>query len=310
MLNLINEVSDSGERRFGPGYFDLVIVDEAHRSIFNKYKAIFDYFDALLVGLTATPKNEIDRNTYRVFNLEEGNPTDAYDLEQAKADGYLVGPFTINVPLKFPQRGIRYDDLPDEEKAQWDDLEWDEEDGAPDEVGADEVNRFLFNDDTIDKMLQTVMTYGYRVQGGDRLGKTIVFARNQRARRVHRRAVRQALPRARRRVRPGHQLQDPRRGSAHRPVPAQGLRRCDMAVSVDMLDTGIDMPGGRQPGLRQAGPLQDQVLADDRPRHPPVQGPVRPRPGQAAVPGLRPGPQRRVLQRRHPARPRDARSSR
>ena len=134
MLNLINKVSDQGQRKFGPGYFDLVIIDEAHRSIFNKYKAIFDYFDALLVGLTATPKNEIDRNTYRVFNLEEGNPTDAYSLDEAMADGYLVGPFTINVPLKIPQLGIKYDDLSDEEKEKWDEVEWDDDDGTPTEV--------------------------------------------------------------------------------------------------------------------------------------------------------------------------------
>ena len=241
ILNLINEVSDSGERRFGPGYFDLVIVDEAHRSIFNKYKAIFDYFDALLVGLTATPKNEIDRNTYRVFNLEEGNPTDAYDLEQAKADGYLVGPFTINVPLKFPQRGIRYDDLPDDEKSQWDELDWDEEDGAPDEVGADEVNRFLFNDDTIDKMLQTVMTYGYRVQGNDVLGKTIVFARNQR----HAEFIVERFNK----LYPEHGGEFARVIS-YKTRGAEALidqfRLKDsplrMAVSVDMLDTGIDIP--------------------------------------------------------------------
>jgi type I restriction enzyme, R subunit len=241
ILNLINEVSDSGERRFGPGYFDLVIVDEAHRSIFNKYKAIFDYFDALLVGLTATPKNEIDRNTYRVFNLEDGNPTDAYDLEQAKADGYLVGPFTINVPLRFPQRGIRYDDLSDEEKAQWDDLDWDEEDGTPDEVSADEVNRFLFNEDTIDKMLQTVMTYGYKVQGNDVLGKTIVFARNQR----HADFIVERFNK----LYPQHGGEFARVIS-HKTRGAEALidqfRLTDsplrMAVSVDMLDTGIDIP--------------------------------------------------------------------
>jgi type I restriction enzyme R subunit len=241
ILNLINEVSDSGERRFGPGYFDLVIVDEAHRSIFNKYKAIFDYFDALLVGLTATPKNEIDRNTYRVFNLEEGNPTDAYDLEQAKADGYLVGPLTINVPLRIPQRGIRYDDLSDEEKAQWDDLDWDEEDGTPDEVSADEVNRFLFNEDTIDKMLRTVMTYGYKVQGNDVLGKTIVFARNQR----HAEFI----------VERFNKLY-PEHGGGFARVISYKTRGAEalidqfrlkdsplrMAVSVDMLDTGIDIP--------------------------------------------------------------------
>lgn len=241
MLNLINNLSDNGERKFGPGYFDLVIVDEAHRSIFNKYQAIFDYFDALLVGLTATPKNEIDRNTYRVFNLEEGNPTDVYDLEQAKVDGYLVGPFTINVPLRFPQRGIRYDDLSEEEKARWDELDWDEEDGAPTEVTADEVNRFLFNEDTIDKMLQTVMRYGYRVDGGDRLGKTIVFARNQR----HAEFIVERFNR----LYPEHGGEFARVIS-HKTRGADQLidefRRKDsalrMAVSVDMLDTGIDIP--------------------------------------------------------------------
>ncbi|RBQ16231.1 restriction endonuclease subunit R [Spongiactinospora rosea] len=241
MLNLINKVSDNGERKFGPGYFDLVIVDEAHRSIFNKYRAIFDYFDTLLVGLTATPKNEIDRNTYRVFNLEEGNPTDAYDLDQAKEDGFLVGPFTINVPLKFPQRGLRYDDLSDEEKARWDELDWDEDDGAPTEVAADEVNRFLFNDDTIDKMLQTVMTYGYRVDGGDRLGKTIVFARNQR----HAEFIVDRFNM----LYPEHGGEFARVIS-HQTRGAEQLidefRRKDsalrMAVSVDMLDTGIDIP--------------------------------------------------------------------
>ncbi|PZG36671.1 restriction endonuclease subunit R [Spongiactinospora gelatinilytica] len=241
MLNLINNLSDIGERRFGPGYFDLVIVDEAHRSIFNKYKAIFKYFDALLVGLTATPKNEIDHNTYRVFNLEEGNPTDAYDLEEAKEDGYLVGPFSVNVPLRFPQRGVRYDDLSEEEKERWDELDWDEEDGVPAEVSADEVNRFLFNEDTIDKMLQTVMTYGYHVEGGDRLGKTIVFARNQRHAEFIVRRFDQLYPEhggefARvisHRTRGAEQLIDQfRRGDS-------ALR---MAVSVDMLDTGIDIP--------------------------------------------------------------------
>ncbi|WP_026313452.1 DEAD/DEAH box helicase family protein [Actinomadura flavalba] len=241
MLNLINSLSDSGERRFGPGYFDLVIVDEAHRSIFNKYRAIFDHFDALLVGLTATPKNEVDRNTYRIFNLEEGNPTDAYDLEQAKADGYLVGPFTINVPLKFPQRGVRYDELSEEEKERWDELEWDADDGAPTEITAGEVNRFLFNEDTIDKMLQTVMQYGYRVEGGDRLGKTIVFARNQRHAEFIVERFNLLYPEY------GGELA---RVISHKTRGAELLidefRRADsglrMAVSVDMLDTGIDVP--------------------------------------------------------------------
>ncbi len=78
---------DGGQRRFGVGHFDLIVVDEAHRSIYQKYRAIFGYFDALLVGLTATPKDEIDRNTYGLFELEDGVPTDAYGLDDAIADG-------------------------------------------------------------------------------------------------------------------------------------------------------------------------------------------------------------------------------
>jgi type I restriction enzyme R subunit len=91
MMGLIDETKDSG-RRFGVGHFDLVVIDEAHRSVFQKYRAIFDYFDSLLVGLTATPKDEIDRNTYGLFDLETGVPTDAYDLDEAVKDGYLVPP--------------------------------------------------------------------------------------------------------------------------------------------------------------------------------------------------------------------------
>ena len=78
MMGLIEESRD-GQSRFGVGHFDLVIIDEAHRSVYQKYGAIFDYFDSLLVGLTATPKDEVDRNTYRLFELEDGVPTDNYD---------------------------------------------------------------------------------------------------------------------------------------------------------------------------------------------------------------------------------------
>nr|MBA4158827.1 DEAD/DEAH box helicase family protein [Gemmatimonadota bacterium] len=110
MMGLIDETRD-GQRRFGVGHFDLVIIDEAHRSVFQKYRAIFDYFDSLLVGLTATPKDEVDRNTYGLFDLEDGVPTDAYALEEAVRDGYLVPPKAVSVPLKFHRQGIRYDDL-------------------------------------------------------------------------------------------------------------------------------------------------------------------------------------------------------
>ncbi|MFO0700221.1 MAG: DEAD/DEAH box helicase family protein [Nitrospira sp.] len=145
MMGLIDETAD-GQRRFGVGHFDLVIIDEAHRSVFQKYRAIFQYFDSLLVGLTATPKDEVDRNTYSLFDLEDGVPTDAYSLEEAVRDGFLVPPQAVSVPLKFQREGITYAELSEEEKDQWDALEWDENGIVPSRVESEAVNRWLFNE--------------------------------------------------------------------------------------------------------------------------------------------------------------------
>jgi len=239
MLNLINEVDD-GERRFGPGYFDLIVIDEAHRSVYAKYGAIFDYFDALLVGLTATPKDEIDHNTYRLFHLEDGIPTDAYSLDEAVADGYLVPPRAVSVGTKFLRTGIRYDDLSEEEKDQWDSLDWGD-DGPPAEVSTEELNRFLFNEDTVDKVLGTLMADGYRVAGGDRIGKTIIFAKNQAHAEFIQRRYDLGWPQH-----AGHVA----RVITHATPYAQSLiddfstpdKAPHIAISVDMLDTGIDVP--------------------------------------------------------------------
>jgi type I restriction enzyme, R subunit len=141
MMNLIDETAE-GRRRFGVGHFDLVVIDEAHRSVYRKYGAIFDYFDSLLVGLTATPKDEIDRNTYRLFALQPGIPTDAYGLDEAVKDGYLVPPRAVSVPLKFVREGMKYDDLTEDEKEQWDAIEWDESGNVPTQVDAPAVNKW------------------------------------------------------------------------------------------------------------------------------------------------------------------------
>jgi type I restriction enzyme, R subunit len=241
MMNLINEMTEDGRRRFGPGYFDLVVIDEAHRSVFQKYRMIFEYFDAFLVGLTATPKDEVDRNTYRLFNLPDGEPTDSYSLDDAVADSWLVPPQLVDVPLKFTRWGIKYDDLSEEEKVAWDEAEWPEDDTIPTEVSADEVNRFLFNADTIDKMLETLMRYGVRVEAGDRLGKTIVFARNNN----HAEFIAERFNG----IYPEHKG-DFAQVITYKKAFAQDLidkfsikdRPPHIAISVDMLDTGIDVP--------------------------------------------------------------------
>ena len=240
MMGLINE-TDAGLRRFGVGHFDLIVVDEAHRSIYQKYKAIFGYFDALLVGLTATPKDEIDRNTYGLFGLEDGVPTDAYGLEDAIAEGYLVPPRAVSVPLKFQREGIKYAELTEDEREQWDALDWDDEGHAPEEVGAEAVNKWLFNTDTVDKVLETLMRKGHYVAGGDRLGKTIIFAKNN----AHAKFIAQRFD-ANYPDRAGHFA----RVITYEIDYAQSLiddfsvkeKAPHIAISVDMLDTGIDVP--------------------------------------------------------------------
>ena len=243
MMGLIDETAGA-EARFGVGHFDIVIIDEAHRSVYQKYGAIFRYFDSLLVGLTATPRDQVDRNTYELFDLEPGVPTDAYELGTAVADGYLVPPKVQQVDLRFPREGIDYDSLSEEEQAQWESLDWgDDEDGGalPDRVNASAINSWLFNKDTVDKVLQHLMEHGHKVDGGDRLAKTIIFARNHE-----------------------HAMFVEERFNHHYPQYAGHFARVidnyakypqsliddfsqkdkapHIAISVDMLDTGIDVP--------------------------------------------------------------------
>ena len=240
MMGLI-DASKDGLKRFGVGHFDLIVIDEAHRSVYQKYGAIFTYFDSLLVGLTATPKKEIDINTYRLFNLENGVPTDAYSLEDAVKDSFLVPFKAVSVPVKFHREGITYDELTEEEKADWEAIEWDEEGNLPDRVDAGALNKWLFNIDTVDKVLAHMMARGQKVAGGDRLGKTIIFAKNQ----AHAEFIEKRFN-----VNYPHYKGDFARVIHSNTSYVQTLiddfsvasRAPHLAISVDMLDTGIDVP--------------------------------------------------------------------
>lgn len=239
MMNLLNAPQE--RRLFGVGHFDLVIVDEAHRSVYRKYRAIFDYFDALLVGLTATPKAELDKNTYDVFELESGVPTFAYELDQAIKDGFLVPPKAYDVPLKFVRKGIQFEQLSPEEQEQWEEQEALE---GREEVLPSELNDFLFNANTVDKVLEVLMRQGVKVAGGDLLGKTIIFAANNKHAQFIAERFDQQYPTWK-----GHfarvityaepyaeSLIDEFKAEASGDVPLR------IAISVDMLDTGIDVP--------------------------------------------------------------------
>jgi len=242
MMGLIDETKGN-EARFSVGHFDLVFIDEAHRSVYQKYEAIFRYFDSLLVGLTATPSEQVDRNTYQLFNLEQGVPTDAYELETAVADGFLVPPRVQQVDLKFPREGIDYESLSDEEKEQWESIDWGDgvEPGElPDRVNASAINSWLFNKDTVDKVLQHVMEHGHKVEGGDRLAKTILFARNHEHAKFIEDRFNHHYP---------HYAGHFARVIDHYAKYPQSLlddfsqkdKTPHIAISVDMLDTGIDI---------------------------------------------------------------------
>lgn len=240
MIGLIDEMNTDSTRRFGVGAFDLVIIDEAHRSVYQKFGEIFRYFDSLLVGLTATPRAEVDRDTYQLFGLSQGVPTDHYELEQAIVDGYLVPPKAYDVPLKIVREGVKYAELSPEEKEHWESLDWGDA-GAPDEVDASKINKMLFNQETVDKMLAHLMQHGITVDGGDRLGKTIIFAVNQRHADFIAERFNHHYP---------HYLGHFARVITHSTKYAQSLIDAfgtpapspQIAISVDMLDTGIDVP--------------------------------------------------------------------
>lgn len=241
MMNAIDETKNKfGERLFSPGHFDLIICDEVHRSIYKKYQEIFEYFDALLLGMTATPKNEIDKNTYGIFDLERGVPTFAYELEKAVEEGYLVSYSTLEYKTKIMEDGIHYDDLSDEEKEEYEET-FADDDTITDDISNSAINSWLFNADTIDKVLKELMEKGLKIEGGDKLGKTIIFARNS----LHAQAVVKRF-----------QVLFPEYGGDFIKQIDYSIKYCDsliddfstkekmpqIAVSVDMLDTGIDIP--------------------------------------------------------------------
>lgn len=180
ILNAIDTVkAKDGIALFSPVHFDLIIIDESHRSIFKKYRAIFEYFDAVMVGLTATPKTDVDRNTYDFFEMESGVPTYAYDYDTAVYEDHVLVPYyNYEVTTKFIDEGITYDELSDEDKARYED-DFAEDDYIPDFIPSSSLNKFVFNEPTIDTVLQDLMERGIKVEGGDRLGKSIIFAQNK-----------------------------------------------------------------------------------------------------------------------------------
>ena len=240
MYNVIDSVQDENGKLFTCGHFDLVICDEAHRSVYNKYKDIFNYFDAPLVGLTATPKDEIDKNTYEIFELENGVPTYGYELAQAVKDGYLVDFLSVETKLKFIEQGIVYDDLSDEDKQIYEDTFEDENGDLPERIASSAMNEWVFNEDTIRKVLDTLMTKGIKIDYGNKLGKTIIFAKNH----THAKKILEVFHKEYPHL-PGYaKVIDNYMTYAQSAIDefSDPKKLPQIAISVDMLDTGIDVP--------------------------------------------------------------------
>ncbi|MCP3671059.1 MAG: DEAD/DEAH box helicase family protein [Gammaproteobacteria bacterium] len=244
MLNTIDGTRKEIKETFSVGHFDLVIIDEAHRSVYQKFGAIFDYFDSLLLGLTATPRGEVDRNTYKLFELDDHQPTYAYELDAAVKDGFLVPPKAIAVPMKFQREGIRYKDLSAEEQEEYEQQErfYDEETGQlKEQIEPPALNDWLFNKDTVNKVLMHLTENGIKVEGGDRLGKTILFAKNSKHADFIVEQFDKNYP---------HLAGKFCRKIDYSVNYAQSLiddfsikeKDPQLVVSVDMLDTGIDVP--------------------------------------------------------------------
>ncbi|MDZ7740199.1 MAG: DEAD/DEAH box helicase family protein [Bacteroidota bacterium] len=241
IMNKIDSVRTGDQRFYSPGHFDLIIIDEAHRSVYMKYKAIFEYFDSLLLGLTATPKAEVDKNTYELFGLETHDPTYAYELDKAVDDKYLNPPKAMSVPLKFPREGIKYADLSDDDKAKYEMTFRDEESGQmPEEIDAAALYSWLFNRDTIDRMLEYTMINGLKVEGGNKLGKAILFATSHKHALYIEERFNKMFPQYR-----GKFLRviDNYESKAESLLDdfSSKHKYPQIAVSVDMLDTGIDI---------------------------------------------------------------------
>lgn len=245
MMSLINDDGVT-PAKFRPFDFDLIIIDEAHRSIYHRFKRILDYFDAYVLGLTATPKAEVHRNTYQLFDIDGKDPTGSYTLEQAIEDKNLVPPQVITQDSLFLRSGVRYEDLDLEEQQRWDEAEWgtDEEGNLldpPDGISAAEINSRLYNRDTIRKVLNTLVTEGIKVEGGDQLGKTIIFARTQKHASLIKEEFDRHFP-----LYSGESASVITHSTRYAGAelkrfknPTSGL---NVAISVDMLDTGVDVP--------------------------------------------------------------------
>ena len=232
-------------QNFDVGFFDLIIADESHRSIYNRYRDLFLYFDALQVGLTATPRNVITHHTYDFFGCEDGDPTAHYSYEEAieHVPPYLAHFEVISHTTKFLREGIRYADMNDNQKEQ---LEQQVANPTLVDFARDAVDKTVFNKDTDRKILRNLMENGLREATGQHIGKTIIFARDHNHALQLQNLFEDMYPQY---MKPKKEFcavidnYEPRAEQLIDDFKGEGTNdNLTIAISVDMLDTGIDVP--------------------------------------------------------------------
>ena len=225
---------------FDSGFFDLIIADESHRSIYNIYGDIFHYFDCYQVGLTATPVDFLTRSTFRLFDCEGQLPTAHYDLEQAVEDGYLT-PFEVfEHTTQFLREGISLDTLTKEQIEQ---LEEQGEDPAQYDFSSEQIDKIIYNKDTNRAILRNLMENGLRDVTGQLPGKSIIFARNHQHAVLLRQMFDEMYPQYGGTFCQVIDNYDPRAEQLIDDFKGEGTNTdLTIAISIDMLDTGIDIP--------------------------------------------------------------------
>jgi type I restriction enzyme R subunit len=228
--------------KFSPGFFDVIIFDEAHRSLFKRFTEVIEYFDARMIGLTATPANFIDRDTFRLFGCDANLPTFLYDYPQAVKERFLVDFTLYQAHTSFQRKGIKGVDLSEEDRNALAEQGID-----PDSLNYEgtDIEVDVSNKDTLRKQWEEVMETCLKDQSGQLPGKTIVFAMTKNH--AHRIAevfeemypqhvgLAQVVTSTTERVRDGSYGD-----GLITKFKKNNLPR--IAISVDMLDTGIDVP--------------------------------------------------------------------
>ena len=245
--SMLSIIQDTKKCPYGIGHFDLIIVDEAHRSLFNKYAEIFDYFDALMIGLTATPRNEIHKSTYKVFNLDSEMPNYEYDVVKGVKDGYLTYYRALDRTPNILKDGVEYDSLSEDEQEQYEELFTEEDGSLPPKVENEKFLSVIYNRDTIREVLKDLMNEGLKVNNGDVLGKTIIFARDHNHAVLIQEEFRNLYPELCLPTNPNgvdYCVIIDNRIKYNEVLQREFKNKQDIriVVSVDMMDTGVDIP--------------------------------------------------------------------